>query len=152
MYEHLVRNIDGFKLLGSVHSFDYKYFMKGAVVSQPRFSHPIHLDEFEFVKNHTKREVKIPITGHYTVVDWSFNEYYESKLRKRSANKKRIDLRKTYFEARRRFILDLVKSALRPEIELLIKDGAKWIQIDEPAITTRPDAEEMGCLWMLLTR
>ena len=143
MYEHLVRNIDGFKLLGSVHSFDYKYFTKGAVVSQPRFSHPIHLDEFEFVKSHTKREVKIPITGPYTVVDWSFNEYYESNLRKRSANKKRIDLRKTYFEARRRFILDLVKNALRPEVELLIKNGAKWIQIDEPAITTRPDAEEM---------
>jgi 5-methyltetrahydropteroyltriglutamate--homocysteine methyltransferase len=143
MYEHLVRNIAGFKLLGSVHSFDYKYFTKGAVVDRPKFAHPIHLEEFEFVKEHTKREVKIPITGPYTVVDWSFNEFYETLLRKRAANKKRIDLRKTYFEARRRFILDLVKNALRPEVELLIKNGAKWIQIDEPAITTRPDEEEM---------
>ncbi len=143
MYEHLVRNIDGFKLLGSVHSFDYKYFTKGAVVSTPNFSHPIHLEEYEYVKEHTKKEVKVPITGPYTVVDWSFNEFYETKLRKRSAKERRIDLRKPYFEARRRFILDLVKNALRPEIDLLIQRGVKWIQIDEPAITTRPDAEEM---------
>jgi 5-methyltetrahydropteroyltriglutamate--homocysteine methyltransferase len=143
MYEHLVRNIDGFKLLGSVHSFDYKYFTKGAIVSEPKFAHPIHLEEFEFVKAHTNREIKIPITGPYTVVDWSFNEFYETKLRGKAGNRKRIDLRKTYFEARRKFILDLVKNALRPELELLIDNGAKWIQIDEPAITTRPDDEEM---------
>ncbi len=143
MYEHLVRNIQGFKLLGSVHSFDYKYFTKAAVVSVPRFSHPIHLDEFEFIKRNTDREIKIPITGPYTVVDWSFNEYYETLARERAGDKKRIDLRRTYFEARRDFILDLVKNVLRPEVNNLIENGAKWIQIDEPAITTRPDDEEM---------
>jgi 5-methyltetrahydropteroyltriglutamate--homocysteine methyltransferase len=142
MYEHLVRNIQGFKLLGSVHSFDYKYFTKGAIVDAPKFIHPIHLDEFEFVKSHTTREVKIPITGPYTVVDWSFNEFYETIARKRTKGR-RIDLRRTYFEARRNFILDLVKNALRPEIENLVKNGATWIQIDEPAVTTRPDDEEM---------
>ena len=142
MYEHLVRNIRGFKLLGSVHSFDFKYFTKGSITSPPAFEHPIHLEEFEFVKSHTKKVVKIPITGPYTVVDWSFNEYYETEARKK-ATSKRIDLRKTYFEARRNFILDLVKKALRPEVETLIRNGATWIQIDEPAITTRPDDEEM---------
>ncbi len=143
MYEHLVRNIQGFKLLGSVHSFDFKYFTKGAVVSPPKFVGPIHLEEFEYVKTHTTRQVKLPITGPYTVVDWSFNEYYENKARRKRASQDRIDLRKTYFEARREFILDLVKKVLRPEIENLIKNGVKWIQIDEPAITTRPDNEEM---------
>lgn len=142
MYEHLVRNIQGFKLLGSVHSFDYKYFSKGAIVDAPKFIHPIHLDEFQFVKSHTSRRVKIPITGPYTVVDWSFNEYYETAARRKSKGK-RIDLRRTYFEARRNFITDLVKNVLRPEIENLIKNGADWIQIDEPAVTTRPDDEEM---------
>jgi 5-methyltetrahydropteroyltriglutamate--homocysteine methyltransferase len=142
MYEHLVRNIQGFKLLGSVHSFDYKYFTKGAIVDEPEFIRPIHLDEFQFVKQHTNRFVKIPITGPYTVVDWSFNEYYETLARKKSKGK-RIDLRKTYFEARRNFIMDLVKNALRPEVENLIRNGAKWIQIDEPAVTTRPDDDEM---------
>ncbi|MGI0090397.1 MAG: hypothetical protein ACREBS_01685 [Nitrososphaerales archaeon] len=143
MYEHLVRNIQGFKLLGSVHSFDYKYFTKGSIVEPPKFMHPVHLEEFEYVETQTKNEIKIPITGPYTVVDWSFNEYYETELRAKTASRRRIDLRKTYFEARRRFIRDLVRDALRPEIEILIKNGAKWIQIDEPAITTRPDAEEM---------
>jgi 5-methyltetrahydropteroyltriglutamate--homocysteine methyltransferase len=143
MYEHLVRNIEGFKLLGSVHSFDYKYFTKGAVVGEPRFIHPIHLDEFEYVKGRTSREIKVPITGPYTVVDWSFNEYYETRSRKKLSEKGRINLRKTYFEARRDFILELVKNALRQEVAVLIEHGAKWIQIDEPAITTRPDDEEM---------
>ena len=142
MYEHLVRNIEGFKLLGSVHSFDYKYYTKGAVIAPPKYVHPIHLDEFEFVKNETKREIKLPLTGPYTVVDWSFNEFYESQIRAKQS-KSRIDLRKTYFEARRNFILALVREALRPEVANLIKHGVRWIQIDEPAITTRPDAEEM---------
>lgn len=143
MYEHLVRNIQGFKLLGSVHSFDYKYFTKGAIISPPQYKNPIHLEEFEFVKSATKREIKIPITGPYTVVDWSFNEYYETELRKNRTEDETIDLRRTYFEARRNFILDLVRNALRPEVRRLIEAGATWIQIDEPAITTRPDREEM---------
>ena len=143
MYEHLVRNIEGFKLLGSVHSFDYKYFTKGAIVKEPKYSHPIHLDEFEFVKKSTDRTVKIPITGPYTIVDWSFNEYYESKARSERGSSGRLDLRKINFDARRDFMLALVRNALRPEIQNLIQHGAKWIQIDEPAITTRPDAEEM---------
>ncbi len=143
MYEHLVRNIQGFKLLGSVHSFDYKYFTKGAIVAPPKYKSPIHLDEFEFVKEVTRREIKIPITGPYTVVDWSFNEYYETELRKKYKGDDRLDLRRTYFEARRNFILDLVRNALRQEIRNLVENGATWIQIDEPAITTRPDREEM---------
>jgi 5-methyltetrahydropteroyltriglutamate--homocysteine methyltransferase len=143
MYEHLVRNIQGFKLLGSVHSFDYKYFTKAAIVDEPNYTHPIHLDEFEFVKSSTDRLIKVPITGPYTIVDWSFNEYYESKIREQNANSKNLDLRKMNFEARREFILALVRNALRPEIENLIRHGVQWIQIDEPAITTRPDEAEM---------
>jgi len=143
MYEYLVRNIEGFKLLGSVHSFDYKYFTKGAIVGIPNYKHPIHLEEFEYVKKQTSREVKIPITGPYTVVDWSFNEYYEEQARQREKNNRRIDLRRTYFDARRNFMLDLVRRVLRPEIQSLVQNGAKWIQIDEPAITTRPDDQEM---------
>lgn len=142
MYEHLVRNIAGFKLLGSVHSFDYKYFTKGAIVDVPKFKHPIHLDEFEFVKSHTNKEIKIPITGPYTVVDWSFNEYYENRAREKTRSK-RVNLRKVSLDSRREFILDLVRNALRPEIERLVKNGGTWIQIDEPAITTRPDEDEM---------
>lgn len=145
MYEHLVRNIKGFKLLGSVHSFDYKYFTKGAVVAEPKYAGPIHLDEFEFVKASTDREVKIPITGPYTIVDWSFNEYYEKKLRSKGRGPASglLDLKKTNFEARRKFMLSLVKNALRPEVKNLIGHGASWIQIDEPAITTRRDPVEM---------
>jgi 5-methyltetrahydropteroyltriglutamate--homocysteine methyltransferase len=145
MYEHLVRNIQGFQLLGSVHSFDYKYFTKGAVVEEPKYIRPIHLDEFEFVKSWTNRQIKVPITGPYTIVDWSFNEYFESKVRKQKnlLGAINLDLRGMNFEARRDFMITLVRNALRPEIENLIQHGVSWIQIDEPAITTRPDSDEM---------
>jgi 5-methyltetrahydropteroyltriglutamate--homocysteine methyltransferase len=126
-----------------VQSFDYKYFTKGAVVSKPRFRVPIHLDEFLFVKENTTKELKIPITGPYTVVDWSFNEFYDTELRAKRSASGQTDLRRIYFEARRNFIHDLVRDVFRPEIEILIRNGAKWIQIDEPAITTRPDEQEM---------
>src|SRR5207245_2235033 len=94
MYEHLVRSIEGFKLLGSVQSFDYKYFTKGAIVSPPKFIRPIHLDEFKFVQKTTKRKLKVPLTGPYTVVDWSFNEFYETEFRKKTSVDNRVDIRR----------------------------------------------------------
>ncbi len=144
MYEHFVRNVEGFKLLGSVQSFDYKYYTKASVVSPPKFRNPIHLEEFLFVKKHSSRQLKVPITGPYTIVDWTFNEFYETDLRKKKgSNAGRFNFRETYFDARRRFILDLVRNVFRPEISVLTQNGANWIQIDEPAVTTHPDKLEM---------
>ena len=41
-------------------------------------------------------------------------------------------------------MFDIVDNVLRPEFEKLITAGTKWIQIDEPALTTQPTAEEMS--------
>ncbi|MEM3766253.1 MAG: hypothetical protein QXU46_04415, partial [Candidatus Bathyarchaeia archaeon] len=82
--------------------------------------------------------VKVPFTGPYTIVDWTFNEYYEQKTWKRTK-----DLKKRKTEAKREFIFDLIREILRPEIKRLIEAGASWIQIDEPAVTTNPSDEEM---------
>jgi 5-methyltetrahydropteroyltriglutamate--homocysteine methyltransferase len=70
-------------------------------------------------------------------MDWTFNEYYERKQRdiKNFASRRR--------SARRNLILDLIEEALRPEFKKLVEAGAKWIQIDEPAVTTKEDPEEM---------
>jgi 5-methyltetrahydropteroyltriglutamate--homocysteine methyltransferase len=35
MYEHVIRNIAGFKFLGFVKSFDYRYFRKAACIEKP---------------------------------------------------------------------------------------------------------------------
>jgi len=60
------------------------------------------------------------LTGPYTIMDWCFNEYYPD---------------------RRATALALAKE-IRKEVEALIGAGAKIIQIDEPALSVRP--EEMA--------
>ncbi|MEM2336015.1 MAG: hypothetical protein QXR79_00605 [Candidatus Bathyarchaeia archaeon] len=138
MYEHVIRNIEGFKFLGYVKSFDYRYFNKATCINKPKYMKPFYVEEFIFTRKNTNREVKVPFTGPYTLVDWTFNEYYEKKL-----SSKIKDFKRRKFEARREFLFDLIKEVVRPEISRLIEAGATWIQIDEPAATTNPSAEEM---------
>jgi len=138
MYEHVTKNAAGFKFLGCVKSFNYRYFNKAACVSKPDYVRPFYLDEFVFAKENTRKEVKVPFTGPYTLVDWTFNEYYEKKL-----GKKILDLKRRKFEAKKEFLFDLVKKVIRPEISNLVDSGARRIQIDEPAATTNPTHEEM---------
>lgn len=136
MYEHVIRAVEGVSFLGHVQSFDYKYFRKAVALEQVKRKHPIYLDEFSDVKKHAHAPVKVPITGPYTLVDWSFNDYY---LGKQTGS----NLRERKIEARRQFLLDMVERVLRPEIHDLIEAGATWIQIDEPAVTTHPEPVEM---------
>jgi 5-methyltetrahydropteroyltriglutamate--homocysteine methyltransferase len=138
MYEHVIRNVEGFEFLGYVKSFDYRYFNKAACIDAPKYTKPFYFEEFIFTKENTEKTVKVPFTGPYTLVDWSFNEYYEKKVGSQIRDFKQ---RKT--AARREFIFDLIKEVVRPEIGKLIKAGARWIQIDEPAATTNPSEEEM---------
>jgi len=137
MYEHIIRKTAGFKFLGYVKSFDYRYFNKAACIDRPKYVKSFYLDEFLFTKENAERRIKVPFTGAYTLVDWTFNEYYEKKF-----SGKIKDFRKRKFEAKREFLFDLVKEVIRPEISKLVDAGAKWIQIDEPAVTTNPSDEE----------
>jgi len=134
MYEHPVRNSEGFEFYGHVRSFDNRYYRKAACVRKVGFKTPYHLDEFLFVKQHAKRSVKVPITGPYTIAEWSFNEHYQRQLAG-----KYTDLRKLKFDAKREFVLDVGKEIIRPNIQALVKAGAEWIQVDEPALTTKPE-------------
>jgi 5-methyltetrahydropteroyltriglutamate--homocysteine methyltransferase len=133
MYEYPVRRIDGFQFYGHVRSFDNRYYRKAAVVDKVALREPFHLDELGFVKRHARRMVKVPITGPYTLGDWSFDEFY---LR---AVGNIPDLRRRNYEAKRRFVLDLATEVLRPTMQALVEVGADWIQIDEPAAATHPE-------------
>ena len=136
MYEHVVKSVRGMSLLGHVHSFDYKYFNKGVAESKLSRKHSIYLPEFLDVKKLAQRSVKVPITGPYTLADWSFSGYYIQKQNAASPKARKI-------EARREFLLELVEQVIRPEIRELVDAGASWIQIDEPAVTTHPEPQEM---------
>jgi 5-methyltetrahydropteroyltriglutamate--homocysteine methyltransferase len=132
MYDHVAAFADGFEPRGTVRSFDNKYYAKAAVVQPPFADGPQDVDEFRFVRAHTKRPVKVPLTGAYTMVDWSYDEHYahEGSLGGSAARR---------YEARGRFVEDVAERVIRPNALGLAEAGAEWIQIDEPAATTKPD-------------
>ncbi|MFB0509993.1 MAG: hypothetical protein ACETVX_05810 [bacterium] len=138
MYQEPITYIQGFKFLGEVRSFDNKYYRKAACIKQPKLKKQYHLEEFDFIQNQTSKPLKVPITGAYTLMNWSFNEYY---LKKWQRFKK--DSRKTHYSANQELVIDLARNVIRPNIAGLVKAGAKMIQIDEPAATTKPDEIEI---------
>lgn len=132
MYEYPIRQAEGFNFLGHVRSFDNKYYLKAACVSEVGLKAPYHLDEFSFVTKHTQRIPKVPITGAYTLADWSWNEYYLRKQHGWKGRKERKD-------AQMEFAVDIARKVVRPTLLALVKAGAKVLQIDEPAAGTHPD-------------
>jgi 5-methyltetrahydropteroyltriglutamate--homocysteine methyltransferase len=132
MYDHVVRHANGFETRGTVRSFDNKYYTKAAVVEKPLVERAYDLEEFEFVRSHTDRAVKVPFTGSYTILDWSYDEYYAKDGTMLGAAAQRA-------EARQRFGVDVARNVVRPNVVGLVEAGAEWIQIDEPAATTRPE-------------
>ena len=136
MYEYPIRQMHGFRFQGHVRSFDNKYYLKAAVVDELRLERPYHIEEFDFVRRHARAVPKIPVTGPYTLADWSYNEYY---LARQKGWKGRAARR----AAQRDFVVDLARRALRPTIQALIEHGCRVIQIDEPAAGTHPDEAEL---------
>ena len=134
MYDHAVRHAArGFETRGTVRSFDNKYYTKAAVVEKPLVERPYDLEEFEFVRSHTDRTVKVPFTGAYTIVDWSYDEHYaKDGTMLGAAARERA-------EARQRFGVDVARDVVQPNVLGLVEAGAEWVQIDEPAATTRPE-------------
>jgi 5-methyltetrahydropteroyltriglutamate--homocysteine methyltransferase len=132
MYDHVAAFARGFEPRGTVRSFDNKYYDKAAVVEPPSVDGPQDIEEYEFVRAHTDCAVKVPLTGAYTMEDWSYDEHYSHEGALGGSRERR-------YEARRRFVADVATNVILPNVEGLIAAGADWIQIDEPAATTKPD-------------
>lgn len=121
MVEYFAERIGGFKFYGPVRVWGNNFFRKPAVVSKLSYVKPIVVDEFLFAKRNTPRQViKVTITGPYTIADWSFNEYYDSK-------------EELAFE---------LAAIINSEIRKLEEVGATFVQVDEPALTTHPNEME----------
>jgi 5-methyltetrahydropteroyltriglutamate--homocysteine methyltransferase len=112
-YDEPARHIKGYEFEDRDKSGNNKY-KKARVLSKVSFMENFYAEEFTFAKKNAKRKLKIPITGAYTIADWSHNEYYKTK---------------------EELVADLAKKVVRPLIQDLVKQGAKIIQIDEPAAT-----------------
>jgi 5-methyltetrahydropteroyltriglutamate--homocysteine methyltransferase len=133
MYDHAVKHAKGFETRGTVRSWDNKYYTKAAVVEKPLVETVYDLEEYEFVRSHTNRRVKIPFTGAYTIMDWSYDEHYSRDGMLLGAPAERRA------GARHRFGIDAARDVVRPNVLGLVEVGADWVQIDEPAATTRPE-------------
>jgi 5-methyltetrahydropteroyltriglutamate--homocysteine methyltransferase len=121
--------MDGFERGGLVRSYGNRFYPKPIITSEVRWRGPMTVDWWRFAQSLTDRPVKGMFTGGYTVMDWSFNEYYPD--RKATA-------------------LALARE-LRKEVEALVEAGCKIIQIDEPAISVRPDEIDIAIEAMQIT-
>ena len=117
MVEYFADRIEGYEFNGPVKVWGHNYFDKPSVAGEVSYGEPWLVDEFEFTTGVTDRPVKVPITGPYTLASWSFNEHYDSEA-------------ELAYE-----LADLVNE----EINALVSAGARYIQIDEPALATTPD-------------
>lgn len=111
--------MDGFEIAGLVRSYGNRYYPKPAVVAPVGRRGPLTVAWFTFAQKLTSAPVKGMLTGPYTIAEWSFNEYYPT---------------------RRELVLELAR-AIHDEAVDLEKAGARYIQIDEPAIHTRPQED-----------
>jgi len=99
-----------------VRSYGNRYYHKPVIEGELEWATPLTLDSWKHAQSLTKKPVKGMLTGPYTMVEWSFDEHYGS---------------------RKEAVLAMAK-VLHREAAALAHAGAKIIQVDEPAIHTRP--------------
>jgi len=122
MVAYFAERLEGFRLGGLVRSYGNRYYHKPIIASKVARPKPMTVDWFRFAQSLTDRPVKGMLTGPYTMLDWSYNEAYKT---------------------RRDAALALAE-VVRQEAEDLQAAGAKYIQIDEPAIHARPEEIEIA--------
>ncbi len=125
MVVYFAERLGGYGRGDWVRVFDNVYFKKPIVTGKVEWLRPMILDHWEYATSISMgRPVKAIITGPYTMVEWSFDIHYRDK---------------------RELVLDLAK-VVRRELEELVKRGAKYVQVDEPALSTRPWREDAELL------
>lgn len=121
MVEYFAEKIEGFKFFGNVRVWGNNYFRKPGIVGPLKWKGPMTVDEFKLLREvSSSKAVKVPITGPYTIADWSYIIYYRSK-------------EEATFE---------LAKIINKELKSLEEAGATFVQIDEPALTTHPEEME----------
>lgn len=87
--------------------------------------------EFDFVRQHASKPVKVPLDDPYMIAVMSDNRYYLESLRPHYGH----DPRQLRYEAKRAFTLALAQQVIRPQVESAVARGASWVQLDIPAAT-----------------
>jgi 5-methyltetrahydropteroyltriglutamate--homocysteine methyltransferase len=135
MYDTVARRTNGIKTAGTLNSFDANYFKKGIIESELSITKEgieFFDTSFEFVQKNTNRLVKPCWSGPYTMADWSYIEYHR-QLREKKGERPKDAL----INSRRDAIIEFSQKVHNPIVKSLAKKGAKVIQIDEPAASTK---------------
>jgi 5-methyltetrahydropteroyltriglutamate--homocysteine methyltransferase len=117
MVTFFAETMRGFEIGGLVRSYGNTFYHKPIIVSEVEWVQPITTEWFKYAQSLTPKPVKGMLSGPYTVMDWCFLEHYSS---------------------RRDATLSIAKQ-IRKEVEALIEAGCRIIQIDEPALSVRPE-------------
>ena len=115
MVGYFGERLPGMRTGGLVRSYGNRYYHKPVVFEAVRWERPMTLDWWQFAQDLTDKPVKGMLTGPYTIVEWSFDEHYPS---------------------RRDAVLAMAE-VIHKEAQVLEQAGATYIQIDEPAASTR---------------
>ena len=122
MVAYFAEHFGGFKQSELVRSYGNRYYRKPIIAGKITRPHPVTIGWWKFAQRLTKQPVKGMVTGPYTIMDWSFNEYYPS----------------------RRAATLAIAQVIRDEVRDLERAGAQYIQVDEPAISTRPEEMDLA--------
>ncbi len=121
MVVYFAERLGGYRGGEWVRIFDNVYFRKPVIVERLEYKGPMAVMDWEYAVSVSQgRPVKAILTGPYTMADWSFDLHYGN---------------------RREVVLELAR-VLRREVEEFARRGAQFIQVDEPALPTRPLPEE----------
>jgi 5-methyltetrahydropteroyltriglutamate--homocysteine methyltransferase len=117
MTTYFAERMEGYAISNPVRSYGNRYYRKPVAVGPIRRTGPLTVEWWKYAQSLTSKPVKGMLTGPYTMMDWSFNEHYPS---------------------REAMAMDLAE-AVREEALALEAAGATFIQIDEPAVSVRPE-------------
>jgi 5-methyltetrahydropteroyltriglutamate--homocysteine methyltransferase len=112
---------ESMSISGLVRSYGNRYYHKPIITGKLHWQGPMTVEMWRYAQSLTDKPAKGMLTGPYTMVDWSFNEYYDSRP-----------------EA----VLDMAHVMHQEAIEL-DRAGAQYIQVDEPAASTRPEEMDL---------
>ncbi|MCX7956104.1 MAG: 5-methyltetrahydropteroyltriglutamate--homocysteine S-methyltransferase [Patescibacteria group bacterium] len=114
MVEYFAENLQGFIITnnGWVQSYGTRTTKPPIIFSCVKRKYPITVEYITYAQSLTQKPVKAILTGPITIINWSFpNEFLKIKS-----------------------IAFSIAQALREEINDLVKNGIKIIQVDEPAL------------------
>lgn len=117
MVAYFAERISGFTQSGLVRAYGNRYYHKPIITGEVKWLGQVTVDWWKYAQSLTKKPVKGMLTGAYTIMDWSFDEFYPD----------------------RRTAAMALARVIRKEVEALIAAGCKIIQIDEPALSVRPE-------------